>query len=141
MMSKSHRFILATRIRLKNFYIFGNERQLYRNTEETDVCPYKTVGNRPPTSICNEKLEIPVENGNNIDNVTIEVHSHKNDTHYQVDPNNPNKRAILTICEVEIYAGKTVHYWLICGPCSDLLYSLSLLYIGWCYRWILRYIM
>ena len=108
MMSNFDRFVSVTRIRLKNFVILGNERQLYENTEQTGVCPYNNDLNIPIPSICDVTLAIPVNNGTNINNITIAVPSHKNDNNYQFD-RDFNKGAILAICEVEIYAGKIVN--------------------------------
>lgn len=87
------------RIRLKNFKILGNGRELYRNVETTGSCPYN---NEQTPSICDETLRIPVDNGDNINNITILVNSHTNDNNYPKD----EKKAILTLCEVQIFASK-----------------------------------
>lgn len=101
--------VLELRIRLKNFKILGNGRELYINPDTTRSCVDSyNPGTRPVPSICDDVLNISVVSVENISNITILVNAHTNDNQYPTNGSlaSDNKRAILTLCEVQIFASK-----------------------------------
>lgn len=96
------------RLRLRKFEILEDNLSLYTNEEDITSCSDSSSGQRHTPSICDDVLPIPVTSVKPSSNITIIVHSH-DDVHMHGQSGNPvlYEDAILTLCEVQIYAGKT----------------------------------